>query len=77
MSLILTLGQLFRTARVQHGCSAATVGNLINVTQSDWLAFELGMSSREKFSVDQLERAAKFLNLMIPQSAVESIWGQS
>lgn len=75
MSLVITLGQQFRKARAAHGCSAGTIGNLINITQSDWLAFELGMSTRERLTVAQLSKAAEFLGFKVQQSTVAAALG--
>jgi hypothetical protein len=75
MSLIISIGQQFRKARAKHGCSAGTIGQLINITQSDWLAFELGMGTREKINVQQLTKAASFLGFRVPQSEVKKALG--
>ncbi len=72
MRLAITLGQQFRKARAQHGCSAGTIGNLINATQTDWLCFELGMRPRHPLTVAQLMKAAEFLKLTITQATVAS-----
>lgn len=75
MSLITTIGQQFRKARAAHGCSAGTIGNLINSNSSDWLAFELGMSTRDPLTVSQLEKAARFLKFQVPQSTIAAALG--
>ena len=77
MSLTITLGQQFRKARAQHGCSAGTIGNLINATKTDWLAFELGMKTRDKITIAQLTKAAQFLKLQIkPTTIAQALRGR-
>ncbi|MGI2157881.1 hypothetical protein [Shewanella baltica] len=70
MSITTSLGQQFRKARAQHGCSAGTIGNLINVTQSEWLAFELGMKTRQPLTMIQLKKAADFIKLQIKPATI-------
>ncbi|MCS6098743.1 hypothetical protein [Shewanella baltica] len=78
MSITTSLGQQFRKARAQHGCSAGTIGNLINVTQSEWLAFELGMKTRQPLTMIQLKKAADFIKLQIkPTTIANALRGQS
>ncbi|MDT3280482.1 MULTISPECIES: hypothetical protein [Shewanella] len=77
MSITTSLGQQFRKARAQHGCSAGTIGNLINVTQSEWLAFELGMKTRQPLTMIQLKKAADFIKLQIkPATIAKALRGQ-
>ena len=70
MSITTSLGQQFRKARAQHGCSAGTIGNLINVTQSEWLAFELGMKTSQPLTMIQLKKAADFIKLQIKPTTI-------
>lgn len=70
MSITTSLGQQFRKARAQHGCSAGTICNLINVTQSEWLAFELGMKTRQPLTMIQLKKAADFIKLQIKPATI-------
>lgn len=78
MSITTSLGQQFRKARAEHGCSAGTIGNLINVTQSEWLAFELGMKTRQPLTMIQLKKVADFIKLQIkPATIAKALRGQS